>query len=590
MRAVSGPRARTSPESGDRRRELRAGAPPRPKPASGPPRDGAQSSGDPVRAPASAAPARRRAARVPSVAVAEARPADRRVRRVPRDQRPRPALRRPAVRRRRQHRRLLPPVCPARTPKPENCRYYPAAAAAVAAGFRACRRCRPDALPGTRDWDARGDLAARALRAIGDGAVDELGVDGLADRLHVSARHLHRVLVAEVGASPLQLARTRRAQLARMLLDQTALPMADVAFARGVRERPAVQRRHAGPLRRAAVRAAAGPAAGCRPAGRRPRARRTAPCSPCGCATRCRSTARRGCGTCATARCRASSGSEPDGAFTRLLRGRVRAGRRDGHRADRATGSCTRGSRSRRSPTSRRPSARLRRWLDLDADPALIDAALAADPLLAPLVAARPGLRVPGTVDPFELAVRAVLGQQVSTAGARTLAGRLVAAHGAAGRRTACARSRPRRRSPRSGRTASRAMGLTGAAGGDDRAPGRGGRGRPAPGAGGGPRGGAARAARAARHRAVDGGLRRAAGARRPGRVPGRRPRAAVRARGPAGRRGCAGGRPRGDGAGRGLAAVAGLRRAAPVVGLGRPRATPVRCPNPARSTPRRGR
>src|SRR5215207_11588363 len=104
------------------------------------------------------------------------------------------------------------PSCPARTPRPENCRYYAAAAAAVAAGFRACRRCRPDALPGTRQWDARGDLAGRALRAITDGAVDEHGVSGLAARLHVSDRHLHRVLVTEVGASPLRLARTRRAQ------------------------------------------------------------------------------------------------------------------------------------------------------------------------------------------------------------------------------------------------------------------------------------------------------------------------------------------------------------------------------------------
>jgi AraC family transcriptional regulator, regulatory protein of adaptative response / DNA-3-methyladenine glycosylase II len=125
------------------------------------------------------------------------------------------------------------PSCPARTPRPENCRYYAAAAAAVAAGFRACRRCRPDALPGSRHWDARGDLAARALRAIADGVVDEHGVGGLAGRLHVSERHLHRVLVTEVGASPLQLARTRRAQLARVLLDQTSLPMSDVAFAAG---------------------------------------------------------------------------------------------------------------------------------------------------------------------------------------------------------------------------------------------------------------------------------------------------------------------------------------------------------------------
>ncbi|KGM03119.1 bifunctional transcriptional activator/DNA repair enzyme AdaA, partial [Cellulomonas cellasea] len=160
------------------------------------------------------------------------------------------------------------PSCPARTPRPENCRFYPAAAAAVAAGFRACRRCRPDALPGSRDWDVRGDLAARAVRAIADGAVDDVGVDGLAARLHVSVRHLHRVLVAEVGASPLQLARTRRAQLARMLLDQTDLSMADVAFGAGfasVRQFNDVVREHFGAppseLRRARRRGSLAPVA-----------------------------------------------------------------------------------------------------------------------------------------------------------------------------------------------------------------------------------------------------------------------------------------------------------------------------------------
>src|ERR1035437_4121754 len=125
------------------------------------------------------------------------------------------------------------PSCPSRTPLPTNCRFYSSAAAAVAAGFRACRRCRPDGRPGSKDWDVRGDLAARALRLIRDGTVDDLSVTGLADVLHVSARHLQRVLVAEVGATPLQLAQTRRAQLARMLIDQTALSMSDVAFAAG---------------------------------------------------------------------------------------------------------------------------------------------------------------------------------------------------------------------------------------------------------------------------------------------------------------------------------------------------------------------
>src|SRR5450830_1878385 len=141
------------------------------------------------------------------------------------------------------------PSCPSRTPLPTNCRFYSNAAAAVAGGFRACRRCRPDALPGSRDWDVDADLAGRALRMVGDGVVDEHGVAGLAGRLAVSPRHLHRVLVAQLGASPAQLAQTRRAQVARMLIEQTAWPMADVAFAAGfrsVRQFNAVMRAHVG--------------------------------------------------------------------------------------------------------------------------------------------------------------------------------------------------------------------------------------------------------------------------------------------------------------------------------------------------------
>ena len=125
------------------------------------------------------------------------------------------------------------PSCSALTPKPENCRYYPSGSAAVAAGFRACRRCRPDALPGTRDHDHRGDLVARALRLIRDGAVDEQGVAGLAALLNVSERHLTRVLTAEVGVGPARLASSRRGQLARLLIEQSTMSMADVAFTAG---------------------------------------------------------------------------------------------------------------------------------------------------------------------------------------------------------------------------------------------------------------------------------------------------------------------------------------------------------------------
>jgi AraC family transcriptional regulator of adaptative response / DNA-3-methyladenine glycosylase II len=325
------------------------------------------------------------------------------------------------------------PSCPARTPRPENCRYYAAAAAAVAAGFRACRRCRPDALPGTRQWDARGDLAARALRAIADGVVDEHGVAGLAARMHVSDRHLHRVLVTEVGASPLQLARTRRAQLARVLLDQTSLPMADVAFAAGfasVRQFNDVMRAEFG----APPSVLRGPADGGVGDERVPdervpvegaqltlRLRHALPYDASGwfdhVAHRAIPGLERVDGPGRVSRLLSAPGGPvlaevtvaPDGAQIHARLRLSRLGDLGG------------------------VVARLRRWLDLDADPSAVDEALGPDALLGPLVTARPGLRVPGTVDPFELAVRAVLGQQVSTTGARTLAGRLVAQLGTDG-------------------------------------------------------------------------------------------------------------------------------------------------------------
>jgi AraC family transcriptional regulator of adaptative response / DNA-3-methyladenine glycosylase II len=392
------------------------------------------------------------------------------------------------------------PSCPARTPRPENCRFYPAAAAAVAAGFRACRRCRPDALPGSRDWDVRGDLAARAVRAIADGAVDDVGVDGLAARLHVSTRHLHRVLVAELGASPLQLARTRRAQLARMLLDQTDLSMADVAFGAGfasVRQFNDVVREHFGAapteLRQARRRGArvtpGGPESDRLPVSGARLSLRLRYTPPFDAGSWFRHVADRavpgleratrgldavvagpdasiaGLGEAApdiAALGPAVPGVEVTGALAGRTRAAVAAGPAAGL-ADAADGlgggahAVTRLLRGSEGPVhvtvvlaqdgsaihahlglaslaDLAPTvARLRRWLDLDADPGLIAHALGDDPLVGPLVAVRPGLRIPGSADPFELAVRAVLGQQVSTAAARTIAGRLVAQHGEPG-------------------------------------------------------------------------------------------------------------------------------------------------------------
>ncbi len=125
------------------------------------------------------------------------------------------------------------PSCPARTPKRENVRFFATAAAAQGAGFRACKRCRPDATPGSPEWDLRADLVGRAMRLIADGVVDREGVPGLARRLGYTERHVHRQLVAVVGAGPLALARAQRAQTARVLLETTPLPVAEVAFAAG---------------------------------------------------------------------------------------------------------------------------------------------------------------------------------------------------------------------------------------------------------------------------------------------------------------------------------------------------------------------
>jgi len=125
------------------------------------------------------------------------------------------------------------PVCAARTPARGNMRFYPHSGAAEAAGFRACRRCRPEASPGSPEWNVRADLAGRAVRLIADGYVDEHGVDGLARRLSVTERHLRRLLVAELGAGPLALARSMRMQTARRLLAETTMPVTDIAFASG---------------------------------------------------------------------------------------------------------------------------------------------------------------------------------------------------------------------------------------------------------------------------------------------------------------------------------------------------------------------
>jgi AraC family transcriptional regulator of adaptative response / DNA-3-methyladenine glycosylase II len=309
------------------------------------------------------------------------------------------------------------PSCPAVPPKRQNIVFHPTAASAQAAGFRACKRCRPDASPGSPEWDVRSDLVARAVRLIADGVVDREGVPGLSQRLGYSRRQLERLLFDELGAGPLGLARAQRAQTARLLIETTDLAFSDVAFAAGfgsirqfndtVRD---VFATTPGDLRGRATRGLA-PTKGTVTV-RLPFRQPLWPDNLFG-------------HLVATA----VPGVEEwrDGAYRRTLRlphgsGVVALAPTPEHVR------CTLQLQDMRDLSV--AIARCRRLLDLDADPVAVDALLSADPHLAPLVAKAPGRRVPRTVDEQELALRAVLGQQVSTAAARTLAGRLVTALG----------------------------------------------------------------------------------------------------------------------------------------------------------------
>ena len=310
------------------------------------------------------------------------------------------------------------PVCPAHVPRAENVRFYGSAAAAAAAGFRACRRCRPESIPGSRQWDARADLAGRALQLIASGVTDNGGVGAVADRLHVSERHLHRVLTAEVGAGPLALARTRRAQTARLLLDETDLPMSDVAFASGF---ASVRQFND------TIRAEFGAAPTALRAARRPADLRADPGSL---VLRLRHRPPYDVASVVDFfRDRAVDGLEDvDGqTLTRYVRAPHGPARIEATPGPSFV-------RVRIAPRSLEDLpvavAAVRRMFDLDADPAAVTAALSNDPLLGASVRARPGMRVPACSDGFELVVRAVLGQRVSVASARASAGRLVSEHG----------------------------------------------------------------------------------------------------------------------------------------------------------------
>lgn len=308
------------------------------------------------------------------------------------------------------------PSCPVVPPKPQNMRFYPSAAAAQQAGFRACKRCRPDATPGSPEWNERADLVARAMRLIKDGMVDREGVPGLAARLGYSARQIERQLQAEVGAGPLALARAQRAQAARLLIETTTLPFGEVAFAAGFRSIRAFN----GTIQEVFAQS---------PSELR---RRTRPPAVAG--TLCLRLPFRTpfwpdnlFGHLAAT---AVPGVEEwkNGAFRRTLRLPHGYGIAELRPTVMSFVECRLTVSDLRDLTT--AINRCRWMLDLDADPVAIDELLSTDPVLDPLVRKAPGRRVPHTPDGAEFAVRALLGQQVSTAAARTHAGRLVSAHG----------------------------------------------------------------------------------------------------------------------------------------------------------------
>jgi AraC family transcriptional regulator of adaptative response / DNA-3-methyladenine glycosylase II len=306
------------------------------------------------------------------------------------------------------------PSCPAVTPKRENVLFYASAAAAQDAGFRACRRCRPDTTPGSPEWNVRADAVGRAMRLIADGVVEREGVEGLASRLGYSHRHVTRMLTQELGAGPLALARSNRAHAARVLIETTDMPMSDIAFAAGfasirqfndsVRHVYALSptemrgRRRGTPTGRVTLRLAV----------RQPFHAEAlleflaAHVLPGVETVRDRTYARvvrlpHGLGVVALT----------------LLEDRVDCELELADLRDTAVA-----------------IGRARRMLDLDADPVAIDGVLGADPAMRDLVSATPGLRVPSHVDGYELAVRTIVGQQVSVAGANTVLGRQVPVHG----------------------------------------------------------------------------------------------------------------------------------------------------------------
>lgn len=304
------------------------------------------------------------------------------------------------------------PGCPARVPARRNVRFLASPAAAEVAGFRPCRRCRPDASPDSAAWSGTAATVTRALRLIDEGALDRDGVEALAARLGMSGRHLRRLFLERLGATPKSVALTRRAHFARKLIEETGLPMTDVAFASGFGS----VRRFNGVVRR------------------------TFRCVP--------GEFRRGTQSAATGitlrlpyhppldwesllkflAARAIPGVEvvEGNRYRRTIRAGGTPGLLEMAPATEGPALLLRVN-APPGPGLDRIVRRVRRLFDLDADPVRIGRDLSRDPFLAPIARRHPGLRVPGAWDGFETTVRAILGQQVSVRGATTIAGRLVA-------------------------------------------------------------------------------------------------------------------------------------------------------------------
>jgi AraC family transcriptional regulator of adaptative response / DNA-3-methyladenine glycosylase II len=310
------------------------------------------------------------------------------------------------------------PICPAPTPKLANVAFYACAAAAEEAGFRPCRRCRPETAPGTPAWVGSSAAVSRALRLIREGALDEANVGALAARIGIGSRQLRRLFEKHLGASPAALARARRVHFARTLIDDSELPMTSVAFAAGFRSirqfNHAIRARFGAAPRALRLRRRARPSGGAAIAIRlpyRPPLDWTA--------------------LLAFLAARAIPGVESvrGDCYRRTIAlddavGWIAVTPLTGEAALRLEvrlGDCTR---------LLEVVERVRRVFDLDADPLQIGTHLATAPVLRSIVRRFPGLRVPGAWDPFEIAVRGILGQQISVRAATTVAGRLAAAYG----------------------------------------------------------------------------------------------------------------------------------------------------------------